>query len=297
MTISFDNMSSWVIVALVSRVARHIQEFARESDRTVVNDAIQVAEEAARRGHCDKKIASELSHKAREVSDVAKKDNQLKACRAALCAAEAATAACMASDRQSLIQTAERALECAREFREPDGDRALEEEIQRLGRLGDGLSDDAPAPPEMLNFVHQQAVHEAGHAVAACLLKIRFMETKIIYDAGVDPVINPIDNPIDVTNEERIKYHIFYAAGAAAEDVVFGTRQEWRNSRDRCNHGKGGGIDFDEDARKVRQIAGFNSDVLKAVAFLLERRNCFQMEDAEFVQVFRNHQICIWWLF
>jgi len=147
----------------------------------------------------------------------------------------------------------------------------------------------------MLSYVHEQAVHEAGHAVAACLLKIRFSEVKLIYDAGVDFAPNRVDDTCGVPYEQRPNFRLAYAAGAAAEDVVFSARAEWRCTEDRRLYDKCGGNDFEEDARKVRQVPGFNSDVLTAVASLLERRHCLPMCDDQLAEVLRNHQICIWW--
>ena len=273
--ISFDDMPSWVIVAVVARVARHIQDSVAcrcELDRAVVNDAIQLAEESAHDGRSDGR-ASGLSGEARRVAENAEKGNLREASLAARCAAEAVAAASLTKDRRSLIQAAERAMKCVRAFGKLEGDRLLEKEIKELARLGHGLTDDDPAPPNMLDFLHKQAVHEAGHAVAACLLDIPFCEVTIIYKPEVDLGPNPCDYPEEFSDEERCNYRLVYAAGAAAEGLLFCKRREWATTHDRCCHSRCGGTDFEEDASKARQIPGFNRRVLVQVASALEKQH------------------------
>ena len=283
MKIAFGGMPSWVIVALVSRVARHVQgaiQDRSESDRTVVNAAIQVAEDSARRG-CIDGHASALSHSAREVAENAKKDGRPKASHAAFCASEAATAVCVAMERHELVETVQRALQHAREALKPECYGVFEDDIQQVARLGRGLADEAAVPPEMLDFVHQQAVHEAGHAVAACHLGIRFNEVRVIYDAEVDFLANPIDDPEDIPPEERFPYRLAYAAGAAAEDLIYSRRREWACADDRRCHEQCGGTDFNEDVSKVRRLPGFASRAIQNVASLLEEHRVLSWDQVE----------------
>jgi hypothetical protein len=153
----------------------------------------------------------------------------------------------------------------------------LVEEIERLGGFGCGLADDAPAPAQTLDFVHRQAIHEAGHAVAARQLGILFSEIRIIYDGGLDFVTNPCEPPDPgsaspvFSDRDRANYCIVYAAGSAAEEVAFGTREDWRLKCDRYCHGRSGGTDFDRDMARARGTAGFSRSVLLAVASAVER--------------------------
>ena len=94
MTTSFADMPSWVIVAVLSRIARHVQgevawqpelrpDLQREAE--AVDTAIQVAEDSARYGRTDER-ASELAENARRAAEGASNDNRPKASYAASCA-------------------------------------------------------------------------------------------------------------------------------------------------------------------------------------------------------------------
>lgn len=288
MTISFNDMPTWVIVAAVTRIARIVQHFAedrRQSHREVINDAIQIAEEAARRAVVDAR-ASDLADKARQAAEEAENDGDQQAQVAALCAAEAATAVRLATDRPSLRQTADRAFAHVQKLGKPECDRILKEDIEEVALAGRGLTDTTPAAAAMLGFVHYQAVHEAGHAVAAYLLDIAFWEVQITYHAGVEFTINPLDDPADVKDEDLPKYCLAYAAGAAAEDLVFGKRWEWGCKGDRHCHKQSRGTDFDADAAQVGQMPGFTRSAVAKVASLLEQRRTITHDDVE--QVLKN---------
>lgn len=274
MTLCFTNMPLWVIVASVSQIARQVQGAVAvrpELQCEAVDAAIQMAEESARYGRADER-ASELADKARKVAEEASNDNQPNASHAAVCAAEAARMVSLTTDRQGLVFTAQRALDSAREALRPECLADFEADVEQVAQLGCGLTDSDPVPPEMLGFVHYQAVHEAGHAVAACRLGILFDTVRIIYNAGVDFVRNPIDDPEQVIAADRRKYHLGYAAGLAAEDLVIGGRREWGCAHDRHNHEKCGGTDFDGDATEVQKYGWFSKRALLKVASLLEDR-------------------------
>jgi len=268
MTISFANMPSWVIVAVLSRIARHVQgavasrlELQRDAV-DAVDTAIQVAEESARYGRADER-ASDLAENARRVAEDASNDNQPKASYAALCAAEVARAVALTSNRQELVLAAERAQASAQQAIKPECLADFETDIEQAAQLGCGLTDSDPAPLKILDFLHCQAVHEAGHAVVCCCLRILFDRVAILpYKAGVELACNPIDH----------NYHLGLAAGAAAEELVFGRRREWGCDDDRRNHEKCGGTDFGGDVAEVRKYGWFSERAVRKVASLLEER-------------------------
>jgi hypothetical protein len=292
MTISFVDMPSWVVVAVVSRIARHVQgAVARQgaveppprSELIAVDDAIQAAEESARCGRANDG-ALELARKARKVAEDAGNKNQPKACRAALCAADAARAVSLTTDRQELVFTAQRALVLASEAIKPEYRADFEADIERVAHQGSGVMDSDPVPAAMLDFVYCLAVHEAGHVVAASLLGICVHEARIIYNTGVSVVGSPCDasSPCNTFSpEELCKYRLFYAAGAAAEDLVLSKRAEWGFEDDRRCHSQCGGTDFDADTTRVRQIRGFTQPALQKVAKSLEMRRTMSCVDIE----------------
>lgn len=93
-----------------------------------------------------------------------------RASQAALCAAEAATTVAVVENKQELIAAAKRALKHAKAVLMQELLPHFEQDIRQASELGSMVADDAPAPSEMFNVVHRQAIHEAGHAVAAALL-------------------------------------------------------------------------------------------------------------------------------
>jgi len=69
------------------------------------------------------------------------------------------------------------------------------------------------------------ACHEAGHAVAAVRQMICFDTAKVGPNefGEVSPTWNPIDDEDrDWTDSQRVQYQLVYAAGAAAERLIFG---------------------------------------------------------------------------
>ncbi|MGD0383131.1 MAG: hypothetical protein ABSA77_06385 [Thermoguttaceae bacterium] len=268
MTTSFADMPSWVIVAVLARIARFIQHFVGdrnvttydELQREAVDKAIQVAEESARNAIADPR-ASEFADSARRVSEDAIRNGDTRADVAALCASEAAAAVQLATDRQNLVKAAARVMEYIRRLDKPECDRILEDDIAEFVKLARGLTNNDPAPtaPAELDLVHRQAIHEAGHAVAACQLGIPFDTVRIIYNAEVDFAYDSND----------YKMQLGYAAGAAAEDLVFGRRRDWGCVDDRRKHENHGGTDFESDVAEIRKYAWFSNRVLLKVASLL----------------------------
>lgn len=283
---SLADMPSWTVVGVLSRIARIVQHFAENRlDREATNDAIQVAEDAARRGLADSR-AAECADAARRAYEDAAKDGDSRAAVAAFCAAQAAMAIQFSTDKTRLLEVAERAVKCVQGCGKPESDAILAADIEQCAKLAHGLTDDDAAPLAILDFVHYQAVHEAGHAVAACGLGILFDTVRIIYNVEVDLVNNPIDYPEQATDEELPKYLLGYAAGAAAEDVVFGVRREWGCAQDRQNHKRCGGTNFDGDAAEVRKYGWFTKTLLLKVASLLEEHRV--LSDREVRQVLKG---------
>jgi hypothetical protein len=275
MTTSFADMPSWVIVAVMARIARFIQHFVEGRDRLqceAVDNAIQVAEESARNAIADPR-ASEFADSARSVSNDAFRSGDTPANVAALCASEAAAAVRLATDREDLVKAAEGVMECIRRLDKPECDRILEEDIAEFAKLARGLTNNDPAPPAPaeLDLVYRQAVHEAGHGVAACRLGILFDTVGIIYNAGMEPLGEPADRILQLG----------YAAGAAAEDLVFGKRRDWGCGHDRRKHEEHGGTDFEGDVAEIRKCGWFSKRVLLEVASLLKERRTLSDHDVQ----------------
>ena len=132
---SFAEMPSWTIVAVLSRIARRLQHFAEDRpDCAAVNDAIQVAEEAAGRGLADSR-AAEFADAARRANEDAAKDGDPKAAIAALCAAEAAMAVQWFSDRPNLLKAAEQVVQAVQKLGKPDRDTLLADDIEQCAEL------------------------------------------------------------------------------------------------------------------------------------------------------------------
>ena len=89
-------------------------------------------------------------------------------------------------------------------------------------------------------------------------------------------------------NPKDHKYHLGLAAGAAAEDLVYGKPREWECDDDRRKHEKCGGTDFDGDVAEVRKYGWFSKHALETVASLLEERRI--LTDRDVKQVLRGLQ-------
>jgi hypothetical protein len=294
MNISFNNMPSWQIVAVMSRIARHMQDNEElacrcESNRKDINDAIQITEDSVRKKTVDHR-ATKLSINAFGVAKDAKKDGKSIVYNAALCASYSAAALELIKDRYKLIESAQHTLNYALEFLDSKNHSAFEDDLQRIVRLGTGLSDDDPVPPEMLNFVYEQAVHEAGHAVAALLYEIPFEKVRIIYKPECDNLHDPT-NPVEVDIEHLPKYCLCYAAGMAAEIVVFSRCRVWGSKKDRDVYYECKGNDFEGDVKILHNNPEFRKDILEAVADLLEKRK--SLTEDEVNQVLKDHGVTV----
>lgn len=290
--VSFEDMAPWAIVAIVSRIARHVQgavaDRKDESERSAVNDAIQVAEESAQKAKASDR-AKETSSRAQDVSDASLRDNQPKAAHAAFLAAEAAAAVTVVESKHELIALAQQALTYAEKVVPPESLQHFSRDIEQASELGARLTHDAPAPPEMLNVVKRQAVHEAGHAVAAARLGVCFTEVRIIYGAGVEFAFSPIDDPDDFSIDQTSDFRLVHAAGAAAEELFFDEHQAWGCSHDRSCHEKCDGTDFASDVAIVRAKPWFNVEIIGDLAE--ELRRCHRLSDIDVEEFFRRYGI------
>jgi hypothetical protein len=104
----------------------------------------------------------------------------------------------------------------------------------------------------------QITCHEAGHAVAAVRLKVRFfyVERGTSEQGKVEFGVAPIENPNRKRSEEEIsRWQQFYAAGAAAERLLFGHYREYASSSDQRNHAK-----FEKQYR-IGRLNGWDQDI------------------------------------
>jgi len=134
----------------------------------------------------------------------------------------------LSSDRPNLLKATEGVIQSLLGLGMPDSDSIVMDDMERCIKLAHGLTDRHPAPPEILDWLHYQAVHEAGHAVVACRLGIRFDIVRIVYDPGMEPCCT--------RGDPRLRH--VAAGGAAAEELVFGRRREWGCVGDRRDHEK-----------------------------------------------------------
>lgn len=94
----------------------------------------------------------------------------------------------------------------------------------------------------------------------------------------VELACNPIDH----------NYRLGLAAGAAAEDLIFGKPRKWECDDDRRKHEKCGGTNFDGDAAEVLKYGWFNKRALLEVASELEGRRT--LSDHEVQRVLKGLQ-------
>jgi hypothetical protein len=111
----------------------------------------------------------------------------------------------------------------------------------------------------------QITCHEAGHAVMAVRLEMSFVRAaRGPGEFGeVEVGITPLDDPNRACSQEEIvKWRLFYAGGAAAEVVCFGKYRTYAASRDRALH---------ERLEKLAaggRVDGWNQDIESAVKLL-----------------------------
>jgi hypothetical protein len=85
----------------------------------------------------------------------------------------------------------------------------------------------------------QITCHEAGHAVVAVRLNIPILhvERGDAEHGEVPPGVGPIDSPNHNWTVDKVsQWQLFYAAGAAAEKLLFGNYREYAARGDRSRH-------------------------------------------------------------
>jgi hypothetical protein len=125
--------------------------------------------------------------------------------------------------------------------------------------------------PESRQVAREEAwqitCHEAGHAVAGVRLQIPFchVERGDNEYGEVEVGVNPIEEPSgDWTQDEISRWQQFYAAGAATEQLLFGSYREYASRGDRCLH------DVLEKRRRANRSDGWDQDI-QSVMNVLDR--------------------------
>jgi len=111
----------------------------------------------------------------------------------------------------------------------------------------------------------QITCHEAGHAVVGARRQIPFLRVERgDGEYGEVPVgVGPIENPDGSWTEDEIsRWQQFFAAGAAAEQLLFGTYREYASRRDRSFH------DVLERRWRANRCSGWDQDIQSAMELL-----------------------------
>jgi hypothetical protein len=109
------------------------------------------------------------------------------------------------------------------------------------------------------------ACHEAGHAIIAIRHRIAFTSAEIGPNEHgmVEPSMNPIDDDeLEWTKEDVKRYQEFYAAGAAAERLMFRKEREHAQTSDKSCHEQ-----LERLGEQIRS-SGFEEDVEAAIGLL-----------------------------
>ena len=129
--------------------------------------------------------------------------------------------------------------------------------------------------------------HEAGHAVFAvrCGIVFLYIERGAGEHALLELAINPVDEPDhNWSRSDILKWQEFYAAGAAAERLLFNDDRAYALRCDKCNHAKletrlkrFRSRGFDEDLKSA--MTHLDGDAIEKVATELEKRMRLEFED------------------
>jgi hypothetical protein len=290
MNIALNNLPRWAIVAVVSRTARHLQSAVCRrfiDECRIINDAISIVESSARHARVEP-VVRQAAIAARQIADAIKTDRP-NASKAAICAAKACELTALSGDE--LIQAARECIEFAIAASAENGC-LLGADLAETARIAEQMRSDDPAPEQMLNFAHQQAIHEAGHVVLARIRGIPYEWARLVYCPAVAPAQSREDFDDDICIDECRRYQLFFAAGVAAEKA-FGINRGWGSEDDRKKHAGFGAGDFDKDAVEVCGIPKFSRTVVLEVAELLEKSDPVWSEVGygKFEPVFQRHGI------
>jgi hypothetical protein len=113
----------------------------------------------------------------------------------------------------------------------------------------------------------QISCHEAGHAVLGVRLQIPFLRVERgDGEYGEVPVgVGPIEAPEGNWGQDDIsRWQLFYAAGAAAEQLLFDGYRDYASRRDRSLH------EALESRRRQKRIKGWDEDIQSAMPILDE---------------------------
>jgi hypothetical protein len=260
----------WAIVALISRAARHFQQDVTSDDPHIldsVNNALSLVEESARNGCAEFEALRIAAAEARGVSHDFQNARRSTIATAAEFASRAAELA--AFERQRLVRDAQVFLQDV--ANSAAGKAAcLAEDLRKTACFAKDMAPDSPAPPNMLNFTRQQAVHEAGHVLAAHIVKLPYDYVQIIYNPHVAPTHDLCEYASD---EEKNQFRQFYVAGAAAEEVSYGSRRRWAHMDDERQYETCGGRSFDSDVTALLLLPGFEERAISEIVRMIEQSN------------------------
>jgi hypothetical protein len=130
------------------------------------------------------------------------------------------------------------------------------------------------------------AVHESGHAIAAVKFGFIFQQVEVGPNehGEVDVQFSPLDRKhSDASQEELMRWQIFYAAGAAAEHLVFDEIREHGIRKDRADHCRvnemlvGRESTFEDSVQKAIQL--LDSKLLQSVAKELHKSSRLSIEE------------------
>lgn len=231
-----DTLPRWSRVALLSRLARHVQgavaDFDHDQQRLrnadvceLVHRAVSALERSAREGQqqaADPELYEQLLRVAESPAMVGKAN----AASAIRCAAHATWLAARACDPGELALGGVRLIESGIVALKPRSVPLIVAELQAMAARTAAQNDKEPAPAHLLTFLDQQAVHEAGHVVMAYLLRLPIDSARIIYSASMNLVHDPYGEA-EPSDERLASYRLVYAAGTAAEQVLFGEHRDW----------------------------------------------------------------------
>ncbi len=95
-------------------------------------------------------------------------------------------------------------------------------------------------PPDIPEIERRSLYHEAGHAIVATNFDIPFNYVEISKDGRgvVDIACGPLDEPDSCTEKEALQWQQFYAAGAAAETLLWGNHRDYASRVDQNIHAR-----------------------------------------------------------
>lgn len=293
-------LSKWPKVGVLARIARELQgaiAVGSDHDRAVIESAISAAEQSA--GNATPCLEwNSLAGAAQRVTSSPLVSGKPRATAAATCAAHAAAATRPGMTRSALQGIVSSAVDSSVAAIKVTHRRFFVEIVQGIANLSAGLSDIDPAPPRVLSFVAEQAVHEAGHTFVAFLsARIPIEFVRIIYEPCANPVHDPFDHLLEATEADLTRFRHFAAGGSAAELVVYGQINQSASGADHNDTGSDRhhhfrfcrspitGVDarqaYDRDAAEGAEIIGRYRSALDGFVQILAERRELNMHEVE----------------